>query len=58
MTRHRFSIPYFVSPKRDTLMVPLEGTCIKSGESKYKAMPYNEFVEQMTEGFFPKDGNS
>ena len=52
MTKNRFSIPYFVPPKLDTLMVPLEGSFAKAEESKYKPILFSDLVKQQTEGYF------
>ncbi len=54
-TRDRFSIPYFVVPKADTLMECLEVCCSKESPKKYEPMLFSELYRQKAQGFFPNE---
>ena len=42
-TMHRYSIPYFIIPKRDTFMEPLQGTFNKGKEPNFEPTAYGDF---------------
>ncbi|TVY35099.1 UPF0676 protein [Lachnellula subtilissima] len=48
----RFSIPYFVIPKSDTVMEPLEGDFGKELEKKYEPVLWGEYQAKKIDGIF------
>ncbi|KAL2075851.1 hypothetical protein VTL71DRAFT_794 [Oculimacula yallundae] len=52
MTLPRFSIPYFVAPKGDTLLQRLNIPLAFDKEPKYPMITYKELCRQKTEGMF------
>ncbi|TVY43406.1 1-aminocyclopropane-1-carboxylate oxidase [Lachnellula occidentalis] len=51
-TLPRFSIPYFVVPKRDTVLEPLEGDFGEKQQKKYKPVLSGEYQAKKIEGIF------
>ncbi|KAG4438374.1 hypothetical protein IFR05_006136 [Cadophora sp. M221] len=52
MTRPRFSIPYFVMPKSETLLHRLDILVASGKEQKYKTITYKQLCQQKSEGVF------
>jgi len=48
----RFSIPYFVIPKKDTVMEPLEGDFGERGQKKYEPVLWGEYQAKKIDGIF------
>jgi len=51
-TLPRFSIPYFVIPKKDTIMEPLEGDFGEGQQKKYEPVLFGEYQAKKIEGIF------
>jgi isopenicillin N synthase-like dioxygenase len=49
MTRARYSIPYFVDPRRDT---NVECLPISHGPAKYKPVTYRQYFEERVSEIF------
>lgn len=54
-TRDRYSIPYFVMPKRDTMLECLDVCWSEDRPKKYKPLTYGELYTEKVEGYFRKD---
>lgn len=57
MTKPRYSIPYFVVPKMDIVMKPLEGFFTEGKEKRYDPMTFTELYEEKLKEFVePAEG--
>ncbi len=52
VTRSRFSIPYFVTPKSDTLLESLDIPVAAGEKQKYESITYRKLCQQKSEGVF------
>ena len=48
----RFSIPYFIIPKKDTMMEPLEGDFGEEQEKKYDPVSFGDWQAKKIDGIF------
>lgn len=52
MTKPRYSIPYFVVPKMDKVLKPLEGYSSEGKEDGYEPVTYKELYSGRVDGVF------
>jgi isopenicillin N synthase-like dioxygenase len=52
MTKARFSIPYFVIPKMEMALKPLEGYSSEGEKNGYEPIAYEELYSRRVDGVF------
>ncbi|KUJ21634.1 oxidoreductase-like protein [Mollisia scopiformis] len=58
MTKPRYSIPYFVVPKSDKVLEPLEGYFGEGKDKKYEPTTYSELYHNRVDGIFRQDAKA
>jgi len=48
----RFSIPYFILPKKNTVMQPLESHLGEGQEKKYEPISFGDYYAKKIDGIF------